>query len=77
MPPVWRLDSAQAIDAVQRRTPLAWQDHTGTRHHVNAVEFGDVVLGRETARPPITSVPLLMMQIAISPWLYAAPIWHR
>ena len=46
MPPVWRLDSAQAIDAVQRRTPLAWQDHTGTRHHVNAAEFGDVVLGR-------------------------------
>jgi len=46
MPPVWRLDSARAIDIAQQCAPLAWQDHTGTRHRVNTAEFGDVVLGR-------------------------------
>lgn len=46
MPPVWRLDSARAIDIAQQHGPLAWQDHNGTRHRVNAAEFGDVVLGR-------------------------------
>ena len=46
MPPVWRLDSARAIDTVQQRAPLAWRDHTGTRHRVNTAEFGDVVLAR-------------------------------
>lgn len=46
MPPVWRLDSALAIEITQQHAPLAWQDHTGTAHFVNAAEFGDVVLAR-------------------------------